>query len=470
MESTPTSRRTAIGLGIVSTAQLMLVLDATVVNVALPGIQDDLGFSPAGLSWVLNAYALAFGGLLLLGGRIGDTIGRLRAFEIGLATFVVASLLGGIAGTPELLVAARTLQGVGAALAAPSVLALITTTARTTHERNRGLALFSAVSSAGASLGLILGGILTDWGSWRWTLFVNVPIGIAVIVSARRFVAETPRQRSRFDVAGALTATLGSLALVSGFISAAERGWGSPLTYGRLAAGVLLIAVFLLVEARTPAPLLPLTLLRDRGRGGALLTMALVVGGQFALFFLLVQYLQRVLDLGPLTAGAAFLPLTAAIFAVSRVAPRLVERFGVRPLLVTGSLALAASHLWLSTLDASSTYVASVLGPMVLNGLGAGLAFMPSTVAALRGVAPEHAGAASGLLQTVQQVGGSVGMAVVVTVYASYAVPGDFVPGVREALLVAAAFTVVAAAVALVTQRRTSEPRVAAPEAVGQDA
>lgn len=279
MESTPTSRRTAIGLGIVSTAQLMLVLDATVVNVALPGIQDDLGFSPAGLSWVLNAYALAFGGLLLLGGRIGDTIGRLRAFEIGLATFVVASLLGGIAGTPELLVAARTLQGVGAALAAPSVLALITTTARTTHERNRGLALFSAVSSAGASLGLILGGILTDWGSWRWTLFVNVPIGIAVIVSARRFVAETPRQRSRFDVAGALTATLGSLALVSGFISAAERGWGSPLTYGGLATGVLLIAVFLLVEARTPAPLLPLTLLHDRRRGGALLTMALVVGG-----------------------------------------------------------------------------------------------------------------------------------------------------------------------------------------------
>lgn len=227
--STPPSspretRRAAVGVGIVLVAQLMLVLDATVVNVALPHIQTDLGFSPAGLSWVLNAYTLAFGGLLLLGGRLGDVLGRLRTFELGLGIFTVASLLGGLATSPTWLIAARTLQGVGAALAAPGVLALVTTSAPNEAARNRGLALFTAVSSAGASIGLLLGGVLTDFVSWHWTLFVNVPIGAAVLLLARRFVTETPRIRGRFDVVGAVTATLGSVAVVHGFISAADRG------------------------------------------------------------------------------------------------------------------------------------------------------------------------------------------------------------------------------------------------------
>src|SRR6476661_1883153 len=250
------ARRGAIGLGVVLVAQLMLVLDATVVNVALPHIQTDLGFTPAGLSWVLNAYTLAFGGLLLLGGRLGDVLGRLRSFEIGLAIFTVASLLGGLATSPTWLIAARTLQGVGAALAAPSVLALVTTSAPNEAARNRGLALFTAVSSAGASIGLLLGGVLTDFVSWHWTLFVNVPIGAVVLVLARRFVTETPRIRGRFDVVGAVTATLGSVAVVHGFISAADRGWTSPVTIGSFVVGALLLALFVRTEGRVSSPLL----------------------------------------------------------------------------------------------------------------------------------------------------------------------------------------------------------------------
>ena len=343
------ARRGAIGLGVVLVAQLMLVLDATVVNVALPHIQTDLGFTPAGLSWVLNAYTLAFGGLLLLGGRLGDVFGRLRIFEIGLAIFTVASLLGGLATSPAWLIAARTLQGVGAAFAAPSVLALVTTSAPNEAARNRGLALFTAVSSAGASIGLLLGGILTDYVSWHWTLFVNVPIGAVVLVLARRYVTETPRIRGRFDVVGAITATLGSVSVVHGFISAADRGWASPVTIGSFVVGVLLIALFVRTEGRVSSPLLPLALVRNRTRGGALVLMALVVGAQFSTFFLVTQYLQLVLGFSPVATGAAFLPLSLAIFATSRVSARLVAKVGPRPMLLVGTLGLTASFVWLST-------------------------------------------------------------------------------------------------------------------------
>ena len=261
-------RRTTVGLALILSVQLMLILDMTVVNVALPDIRTDLGFTPSGLSWVLNAYTLTFGGLLLLGGRLGDVFGRRRTFVAGLSVFTLGSLLGGLAPTPELLVAARSLQGAGAAVAAPSVLALLTSTARDEGARNRALGLFSAVSSAGGSIGLILGGALTGYASWRWSLFINVPLGLLVLVLVHRFVDETPRQRGRFDVTGAVTATLGSASLVFGFINAPDHGWTSVGTVGAFALAVVLLAGFVANERRVASPLLALDLLRSRMRAG----------------------------------------------------------------------------------------------------------------------------------------------------------------------------------------------------------
>lgn len=449
----PVRSRTTIGISLVLLAQLMLVLDATVVNVALPPIQADLGFTPAGLSWVLNGYTLAFGGLLLLGGRLGDVFGRLRVFQIGLALFTIASFAGGLAPTPELLVTARIAQGVGAAIAAPSVLALLMTSTPDEGSRNRALALFTAVSSAGGSLGLILGGALTDLGSWRWTLFINVPIGIAVLALVRRFVDETPRRPGRFDVVGAAAATLGAVAVVYAFINAPDHGWDSIGTVGGFTLAAALLALFIRTERVVPHPLLRLGLLRSRRRAGALVVMSLLVGSQFPMFFLLVQYDQRVLGFGPLASGLAFLPLTLAIFAVSRISAPLVGRYGPQRLIAIGTLGMAVSFIWLSQISTTSDYVTAILGPMLLSGASAGLAFMPTTVAILADVEPEHAGAASGLLQTMQQLGGAIGLAVIVSVYASGAVPGEVVPGAQAAFLTSMAFSLVAFLIAVVVMR-----------------
>lgn len=438
------SRRPAIGLALVLAVQLMLILDMTVVNVALPRIRTDLGFTPSALSWVLNAYTLAFGGLLLLGGRLGDVYGRRRTFLVGLGIFTVGSLLGGLAPTSELLVLARAGQGVGAAIAAPSVLALLTTAAPDQAARNRALALFSAVSSAGGSLGLILGGGLTGYASWRWSLFINVPLAVVVLLLVPRFVAETPRQRGRFDIVGAVTATLGSASLVFGFINAPDHGWSSAGTIGAFALAVVLLTTFVANERRVRAPLLALGLLRSRMRTGAVLVMALFVGAQFAFFFFTVQFMQAVLGYGALRSGFAFLPLTLLIFATSRITPRLVGRFGVRPLIMTGLVLVAVANLWLARLGPSSSYLPHLLGPMILTGVGAGLGFMPLTVAVLSDVEPEHAGTASGLLQMAQQIGGSLGLAVLVTVYASQTVPGQVVTGMSSSFRTAAGFIVVA--------------------------
>lgn len=449
-EAPATQRRTAYGLAIVLTAQLMLILDATVVNVALPLMRVDLGFSPANLSWVLNAYSLAFGGLLLFGGRLGDVIGRLRAFEIGVGLFAVASLLGGLAQDPATLIGSRALQGVGAAIAAPSVLALITASALDNAARNRGLALFSAVSSAGASIGLILGGALTGFASWRWALIINVPIGLMAVELARRFVSETSRERGHFDVLGAVTATAGSVSLVYGFINAADHGWSSIGTLVSFVAAAALLGSFAGIEGRARQPLLEPSLLRSGPRLSALTTMALIIGAQYSLFFLLVQFTQRTLGFGAFESGVAFLPLSLAIFAVSRVTPRLVARFGTWPLITTGAALALVSLLWLRELTAASTYWADLAAPLLVNGIGAGLLFMPLTVVVLSGVEPRHAGTASGLLQTAQQIGGALGLAVIVTVYASHAVPGEFTPGLREAMDTGSLFAVFALVVAIV--------------------
>jgi EmrB/QacA subfamily drug resistance transporter len=453
----------ALGLALILTVQLMLILDMAVVNVALPDIRVDLGFTPSALSWVLNAYTLTFGGLLLLGSRLGDVFGRRRTFMAGVAVFTLASLLGGLAPTAGLLVAARALQGMGAAVAAPSVLALLTTSAPDAPARNKALALFSAVSSAGASIGLLLGGVLTGYASWRWSLLINVPLGLVVLASVRGLVEETDRQRSRFDVVGAVTATVGSASLVFGFINAPDHGWTSAGTLGAFAVAVVLLAAFAVHQRRASAPLLPVELLRSRTRVGAITVMALFVGAQFAFFFFTVQFMQGVLGYGALRSGFAFLPLTLLIFATSRVSPRLVQRFGVRPLIATGAALVGVANLWVSALGADSGYVDGLLGPMLLVGLGAGLTFMPITVAVLTDVEPRHAGSASGLLQMSQQVGGSLGLAVLVTVYASRTVPGDVVVGMRQSFETAAGFLVLALVVALVMLGRRpvdAEPAV----------
>jgi EmrB/QacA subfamily drug resistance transporter len=450
--------RAATGIAIVLVAQLMLVLDATVVNVALPRIDTALGFGPASLSWVLNAYTLAFGGLLLLGGRLGDVRGRLRMFEIGLGMFTLFSLLGGLAQTPSQLVIARALQGAGAAMAAPSVLALLTTSAPDETARNRALALFGAVSSAGASIGLLLGGVVTDLASWRWTLFINVPIGLVVLLLARRFVTETPRRPGRFDVVGALSATLGAVAVVWSLIGAPAHGWLSVRTIGGLVAGALLLLVLARTEVRHPHPLVQPRLVRDRRRVGALAAMALVIGANFSMFFLVVQYDERVLGFGPFETGLAFLPFSLGVFAMSRITPRLIALLGARAMVMVGTSAMVVGYVWLSQLSATSSYLGTVFGPVLIAGLSTGFIFMPITATVLGGVEPEHAGSASGLLQTTQQLGGAVGVAAIVSVYATGAVPGRFVPGVEPAFLTSAAFSLVAFVVAVTTLRRPAAP------------
>lgn len=448
-----TSDRRVLALWTVLTAQLMLQMDFLIVIVALPRIQEDLGFSATTLSWVPNAFALAFGGLLLLGGRLGDLLGQVRAFRTGLAVFVFASLLGGLAPTPSVLIAARVLQGIGAALAGPSVLALVTVMARSEAERARGLSLFIAVSSIGASAGLILGGVLTDFFSWRWSLLVNVPVGLAVIPMIGLLVAETPRRPSRLDINGAITATLGSVALVYGFIHAAEAGWGTPGTILSFVFAAAMFVAFYRIETKHPAPLLDLGLLRDGPRLAALAVMALIVGMHFSLLFLLVQYLQRVLGLTPMMAGLAYVPLTATVFAITHFIPRLLTRFGARTLLMAGSVVVAFSLFTFAMLDESSSYFAGVLISLLLHAIGIALVFAPGTVAIMQGVPDSDAGTASGLLQMDQQIGGALGIAIIASVYAGGVEPGSFVPGLASAFVVAGCIALACAAISMRIKR-----------------
>lgn len=449
----PASRRRPLALAIVLAAQCMFAMDLLIVLVALPRIQHDLGFNPASLSWVLNAFGLAFGGLLLLGGRLGDMLGQVRAFRIGLAVFVLGSLLGGLAQTPGLLIAARVLQGVGAALAGPSALALVMVMARNSAEQARGMSLFIAVSSVGASAGLILGGVLTEYLSWRWALLINVPVGIIVLLAIGRLVAETHPKPARLDVLGALTATLASVALVYGFISAADHGWQAAGTLLSFALVLPMLALFIRVQRRHREPLLDLSLLRDRSRSGGLVVMALIVGMHFSLLFMLVQYLQRIMGYTPLMAGFAYLPLTATVFAISHVVPRLIVRFGARMLLVTGSVLVAASLVGFALLGSHASYFPAVLLPLLIHAVGIALVFAPGTVAIMHGVPDEHAGAASGLLQMDQQIGGALGIAVITSIYSLNSVPGQSAAGLSAAFGAGAAIALAAAGMAWVVVR-----------------
>jgi EmrB/QacA subfamily drug resistance transporter len=431
-------------LALILTSQLMVVLDATIVNIALPDIKTALGFSPSGLSWVVNAYTLTFGGLLLLGARAGDLLGRRRTFVTGLVIFTVASLLGGFATSPGLLLAARALQGVGGALASPSALALLMTMFRDGRERTRALGLYTAVSIGGAAVGLIAGGLLTQFVSWRWVLFVNVPIGLVVVLLALRVLPETERRPGKFDLGGALTSTIGMAALVYGFVHAATAGWRGAETIAAFAVGVVLLAGFVLIELRASSPITPLRLFADRSRSSSYVARLLLVAGMMGMFFFLTQFLQNVLGYSPLKSGLAFLPLTVMVFSSSQFSARvLTERFSQRALVVAGITVSTSALLWLSQLHADSSYL-SLLGPLVLFGLGNGTAFVPLTAAALSGVAPADAGAASGLVNVMQQVGGSLGLAVLVTVFGtgSRAALRDGLPGATPAELAQHAFVV----------------------------
>jgi EmrB/QacA subfamily drug resistance transporter len=406
-------------LGVILATYLMIVLDASVVITALPSIGERLGFSSAGLSWVQSAYALTFGGLLLLGARMGDILGRRRTFVAGVALFTFASFLGGLAQTQSWLLGARALQGVGAAIAAPSTLALLTTSFREGPERTRALAAYGAVAGGGGSVGLVLGGMLTDWISWRWGLWINVPVGLVLVWLAPRVLAETQRRAGRFDLPGAAASTLGMSALVYGFVHAAEAAWGDAVTVASFAAAAVLLATFVAVERRAAHPITPLRLFASRPRAGAYVARMLLVGGIFSMFFFLSQYLQGVHGFSPLQAGVAFLPMTAVLFSTVQIVPRLAARWGEARLLLTGVSIALAGMAWLSRLDETTPFFPDIALPLILLGLGMGAALAPLTAAGIAGVEPADAGAASGVVNAAQQLGVSLGISVLVTVAAA---------------------------------------------------
>jgi EmrB/QacA subfamily drug resistance transporter len=406
-----------LALAVIAASQLMVVLDATIVNIALPHIREALHFSTTSLSWVLNAYTLTFGGLLLLGGRAGDILGRRRVFISGILLFTLASLLGGLATSSGWLLAARALQGVGAAIASPTALALITTNFKEGPERNRAFGVFAAVSGSGAAIGLIAGGMLTSWLSWRWVLFVNVPIGILLAMLAPLYITESERQPGRFDISGALTSTAGMAALVYGFIRAAQEGWRDTWTVGSFAAAAVLLAGFYLIERRTRQPITPLHMFRDRNRAGSYGIMLALAAALFGMFFFLTLFVQDVLGYSPLRAGFAFLPVTAALVFTAQFAARTLPRLGPKPLMTAGAVLAVIGLAWVSQISVSSGYVDGILGPMLVFGLGMGLLFVPLTIVAVSGVAPHESGAASSLLNVMQQVGGALGLSILVTVF-----------------------------------------------------
>jgi EmrB/QacA subfamily drug resistance transporter len=412
-----------IALIVIAAAQLMVVLDATIVNIALPSIRHALGFSPTGLSWVLNAYTLVFGGLLLLGGRTGDLFGRRRMFVIGVSVFAAASLAGGFAQDKGLLLAMRALQGAGGAIASPTALSLVTTTFPQGQARNRALGVYAAVSGAGAALGLILGGVLVDLLSWRWVLFVNAPIGLALALAAPRVIAESERRgRSRLDIPGAVTSTAGMAALVYGLIHAASsQDWGATATLGPLVAGGLLLSGFVVIESVTADPVMPLRLLRNRVRVGGYLVMLVMGAAVFGMFYFLSQYVQTVKGFSPLAAGFGFLPISAVIVVMAQIASRLIGRLGPQPLVVSGAILAGFGFVVLSTLTPTSSYAGHILPGIVLIAMGMGSIFVPVTVTAVSGVAPADSGIASAMLNVGQQIGGTLGLSTLVTIFGTAA-------------------------------------------------
>jgi EmrB/QacA subfamily drug resistance transporter len=418
--TSPASGRLGLSLLVIATAQLMLVLDDSIANIALPSIQADLGVSAANLPWVINAYVLVFGALLLFGGRVGDLFGRRRVLRIGLAVFVAASLLGGLAPDASLLVGARALQGLGAALAAPNALALIATTFPTGKPRNSAMAVYGAMSAVGIVAGVLLGGALTGLLDWRWVFFINVPIGLAVLAGTRTLVGGQ-RNAGRLDVPGAITGTGAMVALAYGIIRGVEHGWSEAVTLGAFVVAAALAILFVWLQTRSEQPVLPLGLLRDRNRSGSYATVLFIGAGLMATFYLLALYMQQVLRFDPVMAGVAALPVSVGIVLSSGISSKLVERLAPRAVAVPGLLIAATGTYWLSTLTAGSSYAWHVLPALFVAYFGLGMGFMPMTLTAVHGVAEDRAGVASALLNTAQQIGAAFGVAVLATVSTSAA-------------------------------------------------
>ena len=475
----PTRPFAGLILAAVLVTQLMLVLDAAIVNIALPDIGSQLHMNSTALSWIVNAYTLAFGGLLLLGARAGDLLTRRSTFLAGMAVFVAASLSGGFAQEQGLLLASRALQGAGAAFAAPSALAILMSLYRPGKEQTRAIGWYTVVSASGAAIGLIAGGVLTSVASWRWVFFVNVPIGIAVLAIAAKVLPRGERQRGSVDVAGALLVTVGMSSLVYGFIRAASDGWLDPGTLLAFGLGVVLLAVFIGVELRAAAPVMPLRLFADRDRATAYVARLLLVAGSLGAFFFMSQYMQIVLGWTPWQSGLAFLPIPVTIFITSQVVTRVLsQRFATRTIAAVGTLLSGVGLLLMSTLNAHSSYL-DLLPALLVFGLGNGVAFVPLTTAGLSRVQPGDTSVASGLVNVTQQLGGALGLAVLVTVFATAGhdaavAPGSsghavqvFVTGADRGFETAGALLLAAFALVLLVMRRpgrSGEPATEAAE------
>ena len=463
-------------LVLLASAQFVVVLDASIVNVALPSIGEDLKFEADNLSWVVNAYTLFFGGFLLLGGRLADLLGRRRVFLSGILLFAAASLAGGLAQTDVQLIVARAVQGLGAAILSPAALSILTTTFAEGPERNKALGVWGAVAGSGGAVGVLLGGVLTDALSWEWVLFVNVPIGIAVAIAAPILLAESrdDREHRSFDIPGAVTVTAGLALLVYALVDANDAGWGSTQTVVLLAMAVALIGAFLAIEMRQRSPLVPFSIFRLRTLSASNIVGVLIGAALFSMFFFVSLYMQNVLGFTPLETGLAYLPLSAGIIMSAGAASQLVTRLGVRPVLVAGLLLTTAGLAWFSQVSPGGSYVGDVLFPSLVAAAGLGFSFVPVMLGAVAGTKPHEAGLASGLINTSQQVGGALGLAILSTIaFDGIADSGRPDPvaltgGFSDAFLVGAAFSLVAAAVAFFAIR--SEDEAAMQEAAAQPA
>jgi len=472
MQSLDTPRAKNLALLLLAMTQFVIVIDASIVNVALPSIGRALHFARVDLSWVVNAYVLTFGGFLLLGGRLADLLGRRRMFMTGLILFSLASLGGGLAQSEGWLIAARAIQGLGAAVVSPAALSILTTTFAEGAERNRALGIWGAVAGAGGAVGVLLGGVLTSGLSWRWVLFVNVPIGIAAALMAPRVLLESRSgdESKTFDIPGAVTVTAGLSLLVYAVVDAVNAGWGSTATLLRLAGAAALLVAFLVIELRQRHPLMPFSIFRLRTLRGANVVGLLVGMSLFSMFFFISLYLQDVLNYSAIKTGVSYLPLAVGIILSAGAAAQLVTRFGFKPILITGLLLIAAGLLWFSRVPApGGSFGSDVLGPSLLAAVGLGFAFVPVTIAAVTGTEPDEAGLASGLINTSQQVGGALGLAILATIANSrtqslfhagvHSASIALTKGYDRAFLVGAGFAIAGAILAavMISSRDSSE-------------
>ena len=466
-------RRKWIALALLATTQFVIVLDAAIVNVAIPSIGTDLKFSLENLAWIPNAYALTFGGFLLLGGRMADLLGRRRLFMWGLGLFGVASLMGGFSGSEEQLIAWRALQGLGAALLAPSALSMVTNMFREGAERNKALGVWGAVSGSGGAAGVLLGGVLTEYLGWEWVLWVNVPIVLVAALLAPRLLVESKVESDtrHFDALGAVVVTAGLSLLVFALVDTVNAGWGSTQTLGLLAVSLALILVFIVIERRSVAPLVPFRIFRLRTLTGANVLGLLVGAALFSMFFFLSRYMQEVLRYDALKTGLSYLPLALVIIVSAGVAAQLVTKLGFKPVLIAGLVSITVGLLWFTQLPEDGVYLKHIVAPMIITAFGLGFAFVPMTIAAVSGISPDDSGLASGLINTSQQIGGALGLAVLATIAntrtedlveaaggAPAAIPGALTEGFNVAFLAGAGFAVlgIIAAFAMI---RTSDSK-----------